>query len=558
MALKRKLNEFTCWENHDTLQAPEKEQPYSFAELVNYLSILKEWGYLYEKEAVYEHGREALWQENPSSPAQAQVTNSWQQRQVTEIVLHFRQLITEENIYLHIYPGLYPKKELCRTMITLVRHNPSENSKKEPSTASSPYFETLLYSMNLMPALHKWQEVSAKALQLTENDSLLTTMAKLRYTQLRVGRLTEMSEKKNTTHWVGEFVSTNLPLKANYLYLLVTHTDILQKGNAKVHCELTPKIHILSSAQALENVKLPGGCTVFSKKLTWEGLPFANYYDLPDIFMLIRTPQKEYEAHPDNLHEIFQNLYAEGYRYRRETAMVERTYDRKDTNFLVDYNVNSEYLAHNLYQLTLEFIHPVTYCRKVVLISPDKIQVRLCNGHWGTDLSSYYGCSFQDFSNDSRHFSDDPETKSAFCETEVFPAPLLQTLLEEHHLLEPDQISIHRLMENREFSHWFSDSFPEFCYWYGPEDFVHEDQDAPGSLEDISKVNKEKIARCRRIFRHLRYPLASTHSIHDGKVTVEIYTNTTRERAFFLIHDDYNHFVRFVDKYMDVNGALAF
>ncbi len=406
---------------------------------------------------------------------------------------------------------------------------------------------------------HPWQTVSVKDLQLTANDSLLTTLAKLNYTQLRVGRLTELGEKKVTAYWVGEFLKSN-PVQETerYMYLFITNTNVLQKDSAKVYCELPPQIYRLYASQPLEEIQVPDTSIIALEKMSWTGLPFSDYYDLPDLPMSIHTPVTEYKESTDSLHNIFQGLHTEGYRYRREIVMVEDNYTYNDHHFLTDYEVSPENLTHNPYQLTLEFIHPVTHCRKVVIISSDKIVVHLCNGSWGADLSYHYGFSFHDHFPDIRHFSDDPQAKENFCEEEVFPEPLLQSMLEEHHLIEQDQIIISHLMENREFSHWFSGSLLDFCYWYSSEDYADHEQYSTSSLDEIEGSNKEKIARCRRIFRYLRYHLAGTRTMHEGKTTVEIYANSTKERAFFLIYDEYNYFVQFVDKYMDVNGALTF
>ena len=391
------------------------------------------------------------------------------------------------------------------------------------------------------------------------NNTLLTSLARLRYTQLRVGRLSELGEQKSTTHWVGEFMKPHSSSEEeNYLYLFVSHTNVHQDKHKKVYHKLPPEIHVLTSQEPLDEVTIPGAGIVTLGKMPWLGLPFSNYYDLPEMSMPEHCLMREYEYHPDNLENIFQDLYEKGYRYRREVVMVGSTYNCQDNHFLSDCDVNPEYLAHNIYQLTLEFVHPVTYCRKTVLISSKEIQVYLCNGHGDADLSHYYSCNFEDQLSDIRHFNDDPATKEAFCEEEIFPEPLLNNLLKKYQLIDRDQIIIRHHMENREFCHWFSYSIPEFCYWLTEKDFIEDEQYAASSLDDIIEQNKENVARCRRIFYYLRYPLTDTLSIHDGNTTIEIYANSTKERAFFLIYDEYNYFVRFVDKYMDVNGALTF
>jgi len=406
---------------------------------------------------------------------------------------------------------------------------------------------------------HPWQSVALKDLQLTEYDSLLTSLAKLHYTQQRVGRLTELGEEKVTAYWVGEFMKSDpMQDEERYLYLLTAHTNVLQKDSSKVYCELPPQVYRLYSGQPLQEIQINDTEVIALEKMSWAGLPFLDYYDVPELHLPISTPVTEYEESVDSLHNIFQSLYTEGYRYRREVVMVEEDYTYKGRHFLTDYEVSSEYLSHNPYQLTLEFMHPETYSRKVVVISSGKIEVYLCNARWGADLSYHHGFSFHDRLLDIRHFSDDPETKDAFCEEEVFPEPLLLGLLEEHHLIDRDQIIISRHMENREFSHWFSGCLLDFCYWYGPEDYAVDEQYSALSLEEIVATNSEKVARCRRIFHYLRYSLAVIRTMHEGKTTVEIYTNDTKERAFFLIYDEYNYFVQFVDKYMDVNGALTF
>lgn len=573
MALKVKMNDYTRRQEYDSLTACVEEQDYSFSTLVDRFKRLRQAGYLYETEQIYEDGGESLWQENSLAPLQAQVSENWRQKRVTEIVLHFTHLITTEKLYLHLHWTEYPKKELGRTVLQIVGCNPVKHETKkssrltsdlqkpkmEPSTETTPYFEALLYSMDLMPMENKWYNVSTKALQATDNDSLLTTLAKNQYAQQRVGRLSELSAKRNVVHWVGEFVKTDGSAENNYhLYLLVTQADLIQEGVSRVHCELTPEVRILSSSQPLEEITIPNVGVLSLEKMLWKGLPFAGYYDLPDLHMLVRTPMKEYGTAPENIHVVFQKLYKEGYRYRREIAMVEGYDMCADDTFLEGYDVNPEYLAHNLYHLTLEFIHPDTHCRKIILISPTDITVRLCNGHWGAGMSHHYSCRFQDISYDIRRFSDSEETKSDFREEEIFPAPLLQSLLEEHHLITPDQIALSRLMENTDYRSWFSGSTLDFCYWFGPQDFTPDEQHEAGTLEEMLENNKSKVARCRRIFRHLRYPLTGTRTMHNGKTTVEVYANSTNERAFYLIYDDYNCFVQFADKYMDVNGALTF
>lgn len=559
MALKVKMNDYTRWQEYDSLTACVEEQDYSFSTLVDRFKRLRQAGYLYETEQIYENGGESLWQENSLAPLQAQVSESWRQKRVSEIVLHFTHLITKEKLYLHLHWTEYPKKELGRTVLQIVGCNPVKHKTKKSSTETTPYFEALLYSMDLMPMENKWYNVSTRALQATDNDSLLTTLAKNHYAQQRVGRLSDLSESKKAVHWVGEFVKTDGSAENNYyLYLLVTQADLIQEGVSRVHCELTPEVHILSSSQPLEEITIPNIGVLSLEKMLWKGLPFAGYYDLSDLHMLVRTPMKEYKPHPDNIHEIFQNLYAEGYRYRREIAMVEGRDTCADDTFLEGYNVNPEYLAHGLCSLTLEFIHPDTHCRKIILISPTDITVRLCNGHWGAGMSHHYSCHFQDLSYDIRRFSDSAETKSAFREEEIFPAPLLQSLLEEHHLIEPDQVVLSHLMENAEYCNWFSGFTLDFCYWLGPKDYDSNEQHETETPDERKESIKSDVARCRRIFRYLRYSLTGTCTMHDGKTTVEVYANNTNERAFYLIYDDYNCFVRFADKYMDVNGALTF
>ncbi len=570
MALKVKMKDYTKWQENDSLMTAScvEEQDYSFPELVDRLKKLRQAGYLYETEQVFENSREALWQENSLAPMQAQVSESWQQKRVTEIVLHFAHLITGEKLYLHLHWAEYPKKELGRTVLQVVGCNPTKHKTEDisrltsantPFTETTPYFEALLYSMDLMPIPNKWYDISTRALQATDNDSLLTTLAKCHYTQQRVGRLSELNGKKNAVHWAGEFTKTDGSVTDNcYLYLLITETDLYQDGVSKVHCELTPEIRVLSSLQPLEEITIPGVGVLPLEKMPWEGLPFAGYYDLPNIHMLVRTPMKEYGPDPKNIHTVFQNLYKEGYRYRREIAMVEGCDTCADDTFPEGYDVNPEYLAHKLCSLTLEFIHPDTHCRKIVLISPTDITVRLCNGNWAADMWYHYNCHFYDSPYNTRRFSDSEETKSAFREEEIFPAPLLESLLNEHHLIAPDQIAISRMIENTDYRDWFSASIWDFCYWCGPDDFGSDEEPETESPDERRESIKSHIARCRRIFRHLHYPLAGTRTIHDGKVTVEVYANSTGEHAFFLVYDEYNCFVKFVDKYMDVNGALRF
>ena len=575
MALKVKMKEYTKWQENDSLMTASyaDEQDYSFPVFVDRLKKLRLAGYLYESEQVCENGREALWQENPLAPIQAQVSESWQQKRVTEIVLHFAHLITGEKLYLHLHWAEYPKKELGRTVMQIVGCNPVKRKIETISRLTSslpkqadasfaetmPYFEALLYSMDLIPIPNKWYDISTRALQATDNDCLLTTLAKYHYTQQRVGKLSELMGKKNAVHWAGEFVKTNSSAENNcYLYLLVTQADLIQEGVSKVHCELTPEIRVLSSSQPLEEITIPDVGVLSLEKMPWEGLPFASYYDLPDLHMLIRTPMKEYGPDPENIHAIFQKLYEESYRYRREIAMVEGCDTCADSTFWEGYDVNPEYLAHGLYSLTLEFIHPDTFCRKIVLISPTDITVRLCNGHWGADMGSHYSCHFQDSPYNTRRFSDSPETKSPFREEEIFPAPLLENLLNEHHLITPDQIAISRMIENTEYGDWFSASIWDHCYWYGPNDFDSGEDPETESPDERRDSIKSHVARCRRIFRHLHYPLAGTRTIHEGKATAEVYADSTKERAFFLVYDEYNYFVKFVDKYMNVDWALTF
>lgn len=576
MALKVKMKEYTKWQKNDSLMTAScvEGQDYSFPEFVDRLKKLRQAGYLYETEQVFENGREALWQENSLAPMQAQVSESWQQKRVTEIVLHFAHLITGEKLYLHLHWAEYPKKELGRTVMQIVGSNPTAHKTENISRLTSPspeqadasfaettpYFEALLYSMDLMPIPNKWYDISTRALQATDNDSLLTTLAKYHYTQQRTGKLSELAGKKNALHWAGEFVKTDVSATDNcYLYLLITETDLYQEGVARIHCELTPEIRVLSSSQPLEEITIPGVGVLSLEKMPWEGLPFAGYYDLPnDLHMLVRTPMKEYGPDPENIHAIFQKLYEEGYRYRREIAMVEGCDTCADDTFLEGYDVNPEYLAHGLYSLTLEFIHPDTRCRKIVIISPTDITVRLCNGNWGADMGHHYSCHFQDSPYNTRRFSDSPETKSPFREEEIFPAPLLESLLNEHHLIAPDQIAIRRMMENTDYRDWFSASILDHCYWYGPSDFDSDEDPETESPDERRESIKSHIARCRRIFRHLHYPLAGTRTIHEGMATAEVYANSTVDRAFFLVYDEYNYFVKFVDKYMDVDWALAF
>lgn len=559
MALKVKMKEYTKWQENDSLMTAScvEEQDYSFPVFTDRLKKLRQAGYLYESEQVFENGREALWQENPLAPIQAQVSEYWQQKRVTEIVLHFTHLITGEKLYLHLHWAEYPKKELGRTVMQIVGNNPVKHKTKKSSRLT--YFEALLYSMDLIPMKNRWYDISTRALQATDNDSLLTTLAKYHYTQQRVGRLSELKGKKNAVHWAGEFTKTDSSATDNcYLYLLITETDLYQEGVSRVHCELTPEIRVLSSSQPLEEITIPGVGVLPLDKMPWEGLPFAGYYDLPDLHMLVRTPMKKYEPDPENMHAVFQKLYEEGYRYHREIAMVEGCDTCANSIFWEGYDVNPEYLAHGLYSLTLEFIHPDTHCRKIVLISPTDITVRLCNGHWGADMGHHYSSHFQDSPYNTRRFSDSPEMKSPFREEEIFPAPLLENLLNEHHLIAPDQIAISRMIENTEYRDWFSASIWDFCYWYGPEDFAPGEEHETESRAERRESIKSDIARCRRIFRHLHYPLSGTRTIHDGKATAEVYADCTKERAFFLVYDEYNYFVKFVDKCMDVNAALAF
>ncbi len=392
------------------------------------------------------------WQENSLAPLQAQVSESWQQKRVTEIVLHFAHLITGEKLYLHLHWAEYPKKELGRTVMQIVGSNPTAHKTENISRLTSPlpeqadasfaettpYFEALLYSMDLMPIPNKWYDISTRALQATDNDSLLTTLAKYHYTQQRTGKISELAGKKNALHWAGEFMKTDASATDNcYLYLLITETGLYQEGVSRVHCELTPVIRVLSSSQPLEEITIPGVGVLSLKKMPWEGLPFAGYYDLPnDLHMLVRTPMKEYKPDPENIHAIFQKLYEEGYRYRREIATVEG-------------------------------------CEACA------------------DMGHHYTCHFQDSPYNTRRFSDSPETKSPFREEEIFPAPILESLLNEHHLIAPDQIAIRRMMENTDYRDCFSASIWDHCYWYGPSDFDSDEDPetvmVPGSKTYLSR-----------------------------------------------------------------------
>ena len=562
MALRRREQNYK--RNWNAVASEE----FHYINIIRHLQELKEYGFFYTKEWVCydeDDGKCNIWQYNEEWLERV-ISKEWLQKSPEEISLEFVHFMTGEKMYLHIVWEAYGYKKGGRTRIFTSGRKCIRNEKHMIENTQEACFQMLLRECDIYTESLEFRPISEYAIR-SKQDSFFSALCKNRYRQTRVSNLKVVGEVCAYEYWAGEFLKDGEIKKEDeeYIYLVQVRKckpvyDDGSYGFRKVFMHY----YMLKSKERKTEVCVNGEMELKLEDMKWQNGLFDNYYDLPeeecDVEKVILY--NACEGDEQSMEKFLQTLKETGYMYRREQVMRASLKEREQGEVIQEKaGFYSQYMQCGLSEILMEFMNPDTGERAYIEIKPGCETCYISNGVGEGNYNRFHTDNFRNDRTYRSYFYDEfckENSKEKVCEVGdegydedglwyefelILSEPICLELLNKYGLIEEDLIKISHLSGQKEFQDWFM--FASFVLRSSLESDID---------DELIREEAERVAKAKRIIKHLKYQLKETREVEGRKV--EIYMNEKRDRAICLIGNDGFWDVKFVDKYMDLNKAL--